>query len=468
MRIRQGMLALVLLLSLIVFGIIIVNPKWGTFVIWFFLFTYPHGWLSQKAFLPLNMGFDDLFCILLFILVLIRRNLMGGVPIRFGYGFWVITSCTAIIVVANYAGSKYAQPEEFILYVKDILKSGVFLLLFYAILHCIDNEKDLRRQFTMFSMASVAGAILVIWHYFRPYSVMAWTTETVVGATEYQGRASGAFLNANGAACVLVCSVIMVVTAVRLQKSIFSKIFIYGCIFILLMGVLVTKSRMGLLAFAVTFTCMAFVGRNKKIAWFIIIAAVIVASSFAGIKEGFQRRISRAYDPATGQFGGNVVSRIQLWSRYFETASYDPEIFLFGQGLRQGVVRNDDMGPHSVYVALVTVYGAGGVIWALISLFIFFKKVFSFRRYSAPFCSAVASGCAFALIAWGVCGLSAGTLSSQYPRYLLFYFVILLDRASYIAKQQQEWMIYEELNNTNVEYVDIEDYAVAADVNTWN
>jgi hypothetical protein len=50
----------------------------------------------------------------------------------------------------------------------------------------------------------------------------------------------------------------------------------------------------------------------------------------------------------------------------------------------------------------------------------------------------------WALIAWGIYALSADAISSQYPRYLLFYVVVLLDRASAIARQASREVLWEE------------------------
>ena len=429
---------------LLTFGIILIKPKWGTFIIWLVLFTYPHGFWYYRQYLPLNIGFDDVFCIFLFLMIVIRRNIMGGVRIRFGYAFWVLTAFSIVVAIAILNGARDFPEVYRERWIKELLKLGIFWGLFYAILHCIDDERDLKKQFFMFSLAAGAGAFIVILQYTSPYLAIPWTSPEVIeahGALQYQGRAGGAFLHPNAAACVLVCSAILVTTSIRLQKVIISKIIVYSLVFVLLLGVLVTKSRAGLMALAGSFGLMAFIGKSKRIAWVIIVAGIIVAMRFGNIREAFQERIVQAYDPETGALGENIVYRFEIWKDFFRSATFS--IYIFGQGAARAAARNQ-FTSHSAYVSLVTVYGVGGIIWAITSIVVFFKKARDLMQTVNPMLSMISAGCVWALIALGIYGLSADAISSSFPRYLLFYLVVLVDRASYFARQEELSLVYDE------------------------
>jgi len=248
-------------------------------------------------------------------------------------------------------------------------------------------------------------------------------------------------MNANVAASVLGCSLVLVSGAIRLQKRLISKIIIYSLMFVLLSAMLCARSRSGLIALAGTFAIMAFVGRSKKLAWFVIIAAIVVGLTFAGVREAYQRRLAEAYEPVTGAVGSTVAGRFRTWSSYFETAT--PRIYLLGQGFRQGIARNG-MESHNTYISLITVYGIGGVIWAVAALVIFFRKAFILRNFPDALISAVSAGCMWALLLWGIYAMAADALNAAYSRYLLFYLVVLIDRAYSIAREQQELLWYEE------------------------
>jgi hypothetical protein len=448
------MLSLIIILATVaILGLILAKPKWGSFLIWPILFTYPHRWWFDHQFLPLNIGVDDLFCIVLFLVVLIRRNLLGSVPIRFGYAFWTISSFVIVVIIANLAGYKdIVSPFVRTDSIKDILKLGVYWCLFYAIIHCIDNERDFKMQLTMFSLAIVAGAVIVILQYFFPYRMEIFTSPKVQAALAGEAtRTTGAFLNANSAACMLSCSLMLIIATIRLQKNIIFKVFVYTFIFVLLIGILLTKSRSGLLSLGVVIFLMGILGRSKKVAWLILITAIFVSMTLPGFRGAFLRRIQRTSDIKQDP---SVVGRAQTWSDYFSTAT--AKTYLLGQGVSRAREINGTES-HSSYVSLITVYGIGGVIWALVALAIFFRKVLILRNFPDPLISTVSAGCMWAIINWGIYSIMADALNTPHPRYLLFYLVVLIDRAYSIAGQQQELLSYDE-GVGEMEYAGVESY----------
>lgn len=431
----------VIFFSFLVLCVIFVQPKWGSFLIWLFLFAYPHSLWYEI--MPLNIGVDDLFYLTLFFTVLIRRNLLGGVPIRFGYGFGMIVSFALIWTISNISGFSYAPSYYRPVYIKETLRIFVDFGLFYAILHCIDDARDLRHQFSSFSIAAAVGAVLVILSYFFPtaMTIFEGPTEPWRRGVQYGGRGTGALLNANMAACILVCCLIFVIITVRLHKGLLAKIMYYSFAFIMLLAIMVTRSRAGLMALVGSLPLMVIFSKSKKIALLVILAGIIVGLFATGITALYKERIAIAYDPATGTFGQNVLGRFTTWQIYFETAT--AQIYAFGQGAVQGHDRTGGE-THSVYVSFITVYGLGGAMWALFGVAIFFKRAFVLRKSANPLISIVASGCLWSLIAWGIFATSADAISAANTRYMLFYLIILIDRASYLGRQEQEELIYNE------------------------
>lgn len=419
--------------------LILTKPKWGSFLIWPILFTYPHGWWAAHDFLPLGAGADDVFFVILFLAVLIRRNLMGGVPFHFGYAFWTITGFLLVALVATFFGFRESDSYDRLPYIRDMLKLVSYWCLFYAVVHCIDNEYDLRRQLFMFSLATLLGSLVVIVHGLFPHR-LGWylAPVTVEAIEEGSSRASGAFMNPNAASGTLACAVPLMIAAMKLTRHKIAKLIILGAVFVALAAILMTQSRSGFFALAIVLVSMAVVGRYKRIGWTVIITAFLAASIFTGAKELFQERLSRIYSPETGAWEANVEGRFRTWGEYFETAS--AQNYLFGQGRRRGIEKNG-MESHSAYVSMITVYGIGGVVWGIIAFLLFMKKYYVLAHFPDAFIKVMASVCLWALMAWSIYALTSDALSSYYPRYVLFFTVVLLDRA-YAAAEQKSAEIF--------------------------
>lgn len=406
----------------------LIFPKFASVMIWPILFLYPHNWWYELQFLPLNIGGDDLFCLILFLGVVIRRNVIQRIPIRLGYAFWVITAFTIIAAVANFAGSFEIVASESPGAIKDVLKTVVYWALFYAILHCIDDIRDLKFQLGMFSVSAALGATLVVAQHYTPEMLSAFSQprpySALTGFT-HDSRAAGSFPNPNTAACVLGCSVLLSMTAVRLSRRILVKAFIYALIVVLLVGILYTRSRSGLIALVISVAAMAVVSRGRVVALLVVIGAIGVAGIFAEASGLFGERLTQAYTFETGTPGQNVMGRIETWRMYLTESSISN--YLIGQGAAAGVVKFG-MESHNAYISLLTVYGLGGAFWGVFALAGLIRRVKTSLRSEDPVLHALASGCMWTLLFWGIYACTADAISSSYARYLLFYLIVLVDR----------------------------------------
>jgi hypothetical protein len=417
--------------------LIVMNPRLGTFLIWPILFTYPHSYWYTHSFLPLNIGVDDLFCIFLFLVVFVRRNLMGGVPVRLGYAFWVITGFLVVGITSNLFGLTEVIGPYRTVVIKDILKLFVFWGLFYAILHCIDDERDLRIQFYMFSVAAVVGALLVILQRFYPDTFRVFASPYVLarGGLRAESRAAGAFMHPNAAAAVLTCSLLLVITSMRLQRSTLLKLLFYGFCFVLLAGILFTQSRGGLLALLATLFLMFVFSKHRSNALILVVPIIVVVLTFPQVRQAAFERIQEIYNPETRLLGQNVESRIGIWKAYFETST--PRDYWLGQGHYAASLATGKAESHSLYVALITVYGFPGILWAFASFIRYWVKVIGIRFCQIPTLRIISGACLWALMAWGIYGITSDSLSSQYTRYILFYLVVLVDRSHVLARQSE-------------------------------
>jgi len=421
----------------VVLLVVLIRPKWGAHLTWFLLFTYPHGWWFYHNILPLNIGFDDLFFLYLFVVVFFRRNLFGGVPIRRGYAFWVLVGFTIVAIVANLAGmlssTGLIQRSE---YIRAALKNIPVFSMFYAILHCIDNRRDLANHLVMLIVAGVIGAFLIVLQYHFPYQLEVFAhPKAYARGLQYAARGAGAFMNPNNAACVMACLALLTLPAVRLQSSFLMKAAVWMSTAVLVLGLIYTRSRSGFLALSLPLLGMAIVGRDKIASWSILLLGLIVLILFSGYSQLMIERMQEAYNPESGEWGYNVLGRFRTWSEYFKTATLRD--YIFGQGPMGGIEKNR-MEPHSAFVALITVYGLGSVLWAVLAVYHFFKRSLALRKASLPALAAIGRGCIWLLVAWGIYANTANALTPSYARYMLFLAVVLLDRAYFLSQYEYD------------------------------
>lgn len=448
------MTALLALFIFVILVIILFNPKLGTFLIWPILFTYPHGWWFHSGFLPLNIGYDDLFCIFLFLVVFFRKNIMNRMPIRTGYGFWIITVFVFIVAISAFMGRLNYPFEPAVNFVKEALKMVVLWCLFYAVLHCIDDEHDLLIQYVMFSIGAVLGATIIIFQYFLPDLMWPWlvpdvgtltgrtATGTIEIGVEEGRRAYGAFRNANVAACIMACCATMTITVMLMLKKLSSKVLMYVVLLVIFIALFLTKSRSGFLAFGIAILLMAFLGERKKIAWLLIVGSIAIVGLMPNVRQDFKDRLAAIYDPTSRSVASNVQGRFETWKKYLTETNF--KTYLLGQGSVSGTLQHETE-THSAYVSLPTLYGAGGVLWGIIFIVGYLKRAFYVKRMSTRILKTTATGCLWALLVWMAYAFTADAISSTYPRIFLFYSVILIDRAwtMTIEWQTSQWSEYD-------------------------
>ena len=148
------------------------------------------------------------------------------------------------------------------------------------------------------------------------------------------------------------------------------------------------------------------------------------------------------FEPMDKLDAKNVEGRFATWKSYIETAT--TKDYTLGQGLRRAVDKNG-MESHSLYISLLTVYGFGGVIWAIMAVILFLKRTLHLRRFGDPFLSTVGEGCTWALVSLCIYGLASDAISSTYGRYLLFYIIVLIGRAYNIAREGYLGIIQEDI-----------------------
>jgi O-antigen ligase len=377
------------------------------------------------------MGVDDVLCVLLFLVFAIKSIILKkGKNIKFGHGFWIVSLFVVVEFVSDTNGMIIGGRDSFT-NLKPVLKALIYWGLFFCVLNSIENEKDYKRQMIFFSTACALGGITVLIQYFDPEMGKIFTAPASIKNFElYKGmRASGSFMNPNGAACLLSASIPIIIATIDISKGMTKKIIFMSLAVFTIVALYATQSRSGLLAGAIGI--LLLLSRSKLRAWALLLIAAIIITGilFAGARESYRQRMIQTYSSKEEKYDKNILGRIDTWKSYLYTAT--PIIYLFGQGFDHGVESNG-MESHNAYISLLTVYGIGGVVWFLwlvVGMIRAKRKLYSADRSLKTSMNAL-------LIAFGIwCayGLASDSISSLYPRYLLFFTVCMVDRIHHLS-----------------------------------
>lgn len=434
-----GIFALVI--TVIVLAMVLWEPKWGSIFLWPMLFLYPHYYMWQRQLLPLNIGIDDLFICVFFLVVVLRRNIMGGIRPQFGYAVWA-TFLFFIILVSSNTNSYFiagrVNPAGF---VKSALKGIITLLLAYSLVNTIDDEEDLKRVVFSFCFFAGMGAIIVILQNYFPRPMQIFTSPAAVEKVWLYGqeqRPSGAFMNANNAAVVMGSAGLIIVSTLRLKSRYFRKSIRFVCLGIMVLAILMTRSRSGFLCLVIPLVLMGFVGKSRRYAWLFLALGIAVMMAFPGIREALFERFT-----GTGIMAGFVAPirmRLERAVELWQTVTF--RRLIFGQSLRADVLLGN-MPPHNAYLGIPLSFGIFGAIWAIVIVTIMLRKAKFTKKYADLLLAPYGGAIQWCLFAFALYCIVAGFLGGYYARYTLFLLAVIAQKCVDIAWQSSTAYDYE-------------------------
>jgi len=427
---------LLLLLGVATLIVLAVNPKIGSVLVWVVVFLYPHLYMERLGLLPWNIGVDDLFICAFFLIVVIRRNILGGVPLRMGISVLGVTTYFVIWTIAHLSGWSMMPELLPIDVVKPILKCVVFVLFTYAMVHTIDDQRDLQRSGWVFVTCLTLAGATVILHQLFPQQMVIFASERIARYQSWYGtveRAVGSLLSANTGCAILGMAVLFAISMIRNQATLLRKTLLLLSIPVLLVSMLLTESRTGALALGVSLVVMAVVSRSRFYAWAIGTCVVVLAVLKPGLFVDFWHRLSAIYDPEFGgRFDPSAQRRIDVWKAYWDMAT--PQVWLFGQGRLVPTIKAGTHS-HSSYLGALFIHGIAGVIWLVLFFGIIVRRgLWLVRRGIEPY-RTTASAVLWGLLAWGVAGLTLDMVVTPLSRYVYLFYAVLIERAFALSKQ---------------------------------
>lgn len=449
---------IVVTVLVIIFGLMLFQPKWGSLFLWPLLFAYPHNYMFQRAIIPWNIGIDDLFICVFFLIVLVRRNLMMGVPVRRGYAFWgtfvffmflVISNVNSyLLVTATVAGLE--KHTLFVTFAKYALKGVITVLLAYSLVNTVDDLKDLRRVAFSFCFFAGLGAIIVILQKYFPGAMNIFISPTQAEMTFFVDiRPAGAFMNANNAAIVMGAASLIILCTLRLRSRYFRKGLRFIVLGIMIIAIFITRSRSGFLCLVAPIMLMTFLGKSKRYAWAFAILGIIVIVALPALYEELIVRFQRGAGESTGIVGPIALryeGAVEVWR------TITMRRVLLGQSLPADVILGY-MLPHTAYLGTPLQYGIGGTIWAIVFIIIMVRKVGAMANYPEATISSLGSAVRWCLLSFALYSVVGDVFGNYYIRYTLFLLAVFAQRGFDLISRYE--LLYEG-------EMDMDDYELAA------
>ena len=421
--------------ALLCTAVVLISPKVGALLLGPIIFVYPHLYMERQNLLPWNIGVDDLFICLLFVVVVIRRNLFGGVPLRLG-----LTVCGAIIyyliwVMAQFSGWYVSHELTPIEVLKPILKGIIFVLYAYVLVHTIDDERDLRRMAAAMTFVMTAAACTVILHRLFPAQFAIFSAERFerlrISAGQVE-RGVGSLMSPNTGAALLAMIVLFTIHIRRLVGST-TRLLTFACIPVLLIGMTFTGSRTGGLALGAAVGLMAIVSRSRVYAWGLCGLVLIGIFLRPDVVLVYWERLTQAYNPDAGEIGETGTSRMWAWQQYILTAT--PQVWLFGEGQASPLLRIG-LNAHSTYIAALFYHGILGLVWLITFFGIMVRR--SFRLAACPHepYRSIGAAVLWALLVWAIAGLAIDMLVTFSPHFMYLFFAAMIERSYALARQR--------------------------------
>jgi hypothetical protein len=340
-----------------------VKPKWGALIVWPILFLYPHGYWYHANLTPYRMGFDDIFIVYVFVVVIVRLRLNRGLPIKLGWAGRLFVLFSLILAVSTGFGVlRYGIPTGTSnLFIKTMFKAVAFICLFAMLANAVDTRRDWLRVVRTINMTMILAGLLVVVSYYSPAIARVFTSPARaarIGEGWVTERVTGAFAEPNTAGALLAASAVLLLYDMRVSRSVLWKGVLWFGLAVCAAGVLYTQSRTGLFALALIPGVMLFLHGSRKYAAVALALGILAVIALPQYWGPVLTRAAHSFDPQS-QYG-NIWGRVKHWVDYLGQYS----VFDFFVPLGPTISRLEHgQKPHNGFVDLIAWFGIYGIAW---------------------------------------------------------------------------------------------------------
>jgi len=407
-------IALYLLASLVA----LIYPGFALLLFWPLILFHPTFALYGK--LPLNMGFDDMYLLCLFVGSLIKcgGRLKVGWPVVAAVVFCLLGVLGELSYVVT--GAEVDASRVW----KEILKSSGLILLVFSMSALITTPEQVRRVIYSLLLGALVGAIFVILYAINPD---AWNPfqipHLLLGRETWGFQAIGPFDSHDIAGGVLGFATLMGYSLIRFVEGTFRRLIAALIMGLLLLGLLLSGSRSGWVFVAFPVMLSSLLSKQRILgAFLLVLMAAGLLLSIAKFPY-FSRRVEQTMTQAkTWDLQQITAGRYGVWKNTLAKAN--KTWLLFGEGLAQ---KKGEPHPHNNYIGMLKHMGLISIIF----WFAYYKKIFArsswLMKYD-PICnmSAIFRGVFWAYIGYLLFFMTCTPIQWAPVRYIDFCLMTLV------------------------------------------
>lgn len=399
-----------------------IATRFSVRFLWVVLFAYPQG--LTAGLLPLNIGVDDLYIIVLGVAVLLKRMFSGRVIFGFAtigtFLFWIIESTSNM--TGALTGPAYLMEGA----IKDTLKGITYIIFGFIMDNSLDDRTDIESTLKWMIFGGLCGTITAIGQalfepYFRIFTV--WRPE--VWQVQYV-HGGGAFLSPFGAGLMTMVFLIFSVSRLRMGRVLASKTVNLAMGLVFLTGLVLSQTRLAWVGVISLALFWAVFSPFRRYVFLIGVIAVIGIFSTEYTMTVIGMRLATIVPAAQ--------NRIEIWLTIVKNASL-PYIFLCGRGAAAEFAKLEAT-PHSTYIHILFELGVLGAAWAIWFIVRLLRTASFLRKYGDAQAQFAGNWVLYSLMGLAVAGIAGEVLFVSFVRYTLFLMAALVYRWKMIIENE--------------------------------
>lgn len=392
-------------ISLAVIGAIVLFLAFGTrkgliYLMLPAVFAYPHR--ITMGLMPLNAGFDDMFVMATFVIMVIKGYRVQG-PWMTRMILWLF----AIIVVAEITSLGLTHAGLVMVNIKTVLKAAVILSFGLTMLMTLETEEDVRRMLISLAVAvAVASAIAVAdWWGF---DFAKWFyVEIDLEHEMLHSRATGSFLSTDGVGITLAMVGWLGASHLIFRSSIPAKIVAMLWCVLLVFTLVASASRSGMIGVGFGLIAVLLFARGRRITVVgCLAAAVLIVALVSPMRAAFVAMMERTQMQSAEE--GGLWAGTGRSTTLISTIDYSLGPWTGFCGAGETFYSTRGWYAHNGYFDVMLCFGLAGLTWGVIYLNRIIRQAFFLMRHGTSFL-ARNFGIAVLLGLVGTAGVSFGT-----------------------------------------------------------